>query len=45
MTVYINTISGLTPFGNLDETWKSITNNEVCYGPLTKFPHDYMVKI
>jgi len=44
MTVYINAISGLTPFGNLDETWKSITNNEVCYGPLTKFPHDKHIR-
>jgi len=40
MTVYINAISGITPFGNLDETWKAVTNNEVCYGSLTKFPYD-----
>ena len=40
MTVYINAISGLTPFGNLDQTWKGITDNKVCYGNLTKFPWD-----
>ena len=40
MTVYINAISGLTPFGNLEETWKGITDNKVCYGNLTKFPWD-----
>ena len=40
MTVYINAISGLTPFGNLDETWKGITDNKACYGNLTKFPWD-----
>ena len=44
MTVYINAISGLTPFGNLADTWKSITNDEVCYGPLTKFPHDKSIR-
>lgn len=32
MTVYINAISGLTPFGDLEDTWKAITNDEVCYG-------------
>jgi 3-oxoacyl-[acyl-carrier-protein] synthase II len=40
MTVYINAISGLTPFGNLEETWKGITDNKVCYGPITKFIPD-----
>ena len=40
MKVYINAISGLTPFGNLDQTWKGITDNKVCYGNLTKFPWD-----
>jgi|TARA_B110000438_G_scaffold4276_1_gene4295 3-oxoacyl-[acyl-carrier-protein] synthase II len=40
MTVYINAISGLTPFGNLEETWKGITDNKVCYGNPTKFPWD-----
>ena len=40
MTVYINAISGLTPFGNLDQTWKGITDNKVCYGELSKFPWD-----
>ena len=40
MTVYINAISGLTPFGNLDQTWKGITDNKVCYGPITKFTPD-----
>ena len=37
MTVYINSVSALTPFGNLEQTWKSITENKVCYGPITKF--------
>ena len=40
MTVYINAISGLTPFGNLEETWKGITANRTCYGPITKFTPD-----
>lgn len=40
MTVYINAISGLTPFGNLDQTWKGITDNKVCYSELRKFPWD-----
>ena len=44
MTVYINAISGITPFGNLDETWKAVTNNEVCYGSLTKFPYDRYIR-
>ena len=44
MTVYINAISGISPFGNLDETWKAVTNNKVCYGPLTKFPHNRYVR-
>jgi 3-oxoacyl-[acyl-carrier-protein] synthase II len=44
MKVYINAISGITPFGNLDETWKGITDNEVCYGPLTKFAIDRYVR-
>jgi 3-oxoacyl-[acyl-carrier-protein] synthase II len=44
MTVYINAISGITPFGNLDKTWEAITNNEVCYGPLTKFPYDRYIR-
>ena len=37
MTVYIENISAFTPFGNLEQTWKSIVNNEVAYGPITKF--------
>ena len=37
MTVYIENISAFTPFGNLEQTWKSITNNEIAYGPITKF--------
>ena len=44
MTVYINAISGLTPFGDLEDTWKAITNDEVCYGPLTKFSHDKSIR-
>ena len=44
MKVYINAISGITPFGNLDETWKGITDNVVCYGPLTKFAIDRYVR-
>ena len=44
MKVYINAISGITPFGNLDATWKGITDNEVCYGPLTKFAIDRYVR-
>ena len=44
MTVYINAISGLTPFGDLEDTWKAITNDEVCYGPLTKFSHDKAIR-
>ena len=37
MTVYIENISAFTPFGNLEQTWKSIVNNEIAYGPITKF--------
>ena len=37
MTVYINSVSALTPFGNLEQTWKSIIEYKVCYGPITKF--------
>lgn len=40
MTVYIEAMSAFTPFGNLEQTWKSINNNEVCYGPITKFDPD-----
>ena len=40
MTVYINSMSAFTPFGNLDDTWKGITDNKVCYGPITKFDPD-----
>ena len=37
MTVYIENISAFTPFGNLEQSWKSIVNNEIAYGPITKF--------
>ena len=37
MTIYINSVSAITPFGDLEETWKGITDNKVCYGPITKF--------
>lgn len=37
MTVYIENVTAFSPFGNLDDTWKSILNNEVAYGPITKF--------
>ena len=37
MTVYINDLSCFTPFGDLQETWKGVTNNKVAYGPITKF--------
>lgn len=37
MTVYIESVSAFTPFGNLENTWKSILNNEIAYGPITKF--------
>lgn len=40
MTVYIDGMSAFTPFGNLEQTWKSINDNEVCYGPITKFDPD-----
>ena len=44
MKVYINAISGITPFGNLDETWKGITDNKVCYSNLSKFPWDKHIR-
>lgn len=37
MSIYINSVSAITPFGNLEDTWKGITNNEICYGPITRF--------
>lgn len=37
MTVYIENMTAFTPFGNLEQTWKSIINNDVGYGPITKF--------
>ena len=37
MSIYINSVSAFTPFGNLEQTWKSIVDNKVCYGPITKF--------
>ena len=37
MSVYIEDISAFTPFGDLDKTWEAIINNEVAYGPITKF--------
>lgn len=37
MTIYINSVSAITPFGDLEETWKGIVENKVCYGPITKF--------
>lgn len=37
MTVYINDMSCFTPFGDLEQTWKGVTENKVAYGPITKF--------
>lgn len=37
MSVYIEAMSAFTPFGNLEQTWKSIINNDIGYGPITKF--------
>jgi len=37
MSIYINSVSAITPFGNLEDTWKGITNNEISYGPITRF--------
>lgn len=37
MTVYINDLSCFTPFGDLEQTWKGVTENKVAYGPITKF--------
>ena len=35
--VYVNGVSGFSPFGNLEETWKGVLDNKVGYGPITKF--------
>lgn len=40
MAVYINGVSGFSPFGNLEATWNGVLNNEVGYGPITKFEPD-----
>ena len=40
MTVYVENMAAFTPFGNLDKTWKSIINNEIGYGHITKFDPD-----
>lgn len=40
MTVYIDSVSAFTPFGDLEQTWQSIKNNKKAYGPITKFDPD-----
>jgi len=40
MTVFVENVSILTPFGNTKNTWKSICNNDVAYGNINRFDTD-----
>ena len=37
MTIFVENVSMITPFGNTNKTWNSICNNEVAYDTLTRF--------
>lgn len=37
MTIFVENISMITPFGDTTKTWNSICNNEIAYDTLTRF--------